>query len=59
MWWAIGIGGMFLYVALTVTVGLITLNNGHGWMFVLGVFFPILWIVGACMQPVKAEVPSR
>jgi hypothetical protein len=28
-----------------------TLRNGHGWMFFLGIFFPILWIFGAFMKP--------
>jgi hypothetical protein len=28
-----------------------TLRNGHGWMFFFGIFFPILWIIGAIMRP--------
>jgi hypothetical protein len=28
-----------------------TLRNHHGVMFVLGIFFPILWIIGAVMSP--------
>jgi hypothetical protein len=35
MWWAIGIGGIFLYVLVAFTLGLMTLRNGHGWMFFL------------------------
>ncbi len=31
-------------------LGLTTLRNGHGWLF-FGIFFPILWIVGAFMAP--------
>ncbi len=58
MWWAVGIGGIFLYVVLAVTLGLMTLNNGHGWMFVFGVFFPILWIVGALMEAPNTEAPT-
>jgi hypothetical protein len=27
-----------------------TLRNGHGWMFFLGIFFPFLWIIGAIMR---------
>ena len=51
MWWGIGIGGAFLYFILAFTLGLMTLRNGHGWMFVFGIFFPILWIFGAFMRP--------
>jgi hypothetical protein len=51
MWWGIGIGGAILYFALVFTLGLMTLRNGHGWMFFFGIFFPILWIFGAIMRP--------
>lgn len=50
MWWAIGIGGFF-YVVLLVTLGLMTIRNGHGWMFFFGLFFPLLWVFGAFMRP--------
>ena len=35
------------YIALFVWLGLTTLRNGHGWLFFFGIFFPILWSVGA------------
>ena len=38
MWWGIGIGGVFLYVLVAFTLGLMTLRNGHGWMFFFGIF---------------------
>ena len=50
MWWAIGIGGI-VYVILVFTLGLMTLRNGHGWMFFFGIFFPLLWLFGAFMRP--------
>ena len=50
MWWGIGIGGAILYFVLAFTLGLMTLRNGHGWMFFFGIFFPILWIFGAFMK---------
>jgi hypothetical protein len=46
-----GIGGFFLYLLVAFTIGLMTLRNGHGWMFFFGIFFPILWIFGAFMPP--------
>ena len=51
MWWGIGIGAGFLYFILAFTLGLMTLRNGHGWLFFFGIFFPVLWIVGAFMRP--------
>ena len=51
MWWFIGIGGTILYFTLLFTLGLVTLRNGHGWMFLFGIFFPLLWIIGALMEP--------
>lgn len=51
MWWFIGIGGTILYFTLLFTLGLVTLRNGHGWMFFFGIFFPLLWLIGALMEP--------
>jgi hypothetical protein len=51
MWWGIGIGAGILYLLIAITLGLMTLRNGHGWMFFFGIFFPILWIFGAFMKP--------
>ena len=36
-------------------LGLGTLRNGHGWMFFFGIFFPLLWLFGAFMQPKSRE----
>ena len=57
MWWGIGFGGAFLYLILLFTLGLMTLRKGHGWMFFFGIFFPLLWLIGAFMAPTpEAEV---
>ncbi len=53
MLWAIGIGGVFLYVSVLFTFGLVTLGKGRGWLFLFGVFFPVFWLIGAVMQPAK------
>ena len=55
MWWAIGIGGI-VYIILAVTLGVTTLRNGHGWLFFLGIFLPLLWVFGAFMRPSEAAV---
>jgi hypothetical protein len=53
MWWGIGIGGAVLYFILAFALGLMTLRNGHGLMFFLGIFFPFLWLFGAFMRPTE------
>jgi hypothetical protein len=54
MWWGIGFGGL-LYLVLLITLGVMTLRNGHGWMFFFGIFLPIFWIIGAIMRPTPAR----
>ena len=51
MWWGIGGVAVVLWLVLFIWLGLRTLRNGHGWMFFLGIFFPILWIFGALAGP--------
>jgi hypothetical protein len=51
MWWGIGFGGMLLYLVLVFTLGMMTLRNGHALLFWLGIFVPLLWIIGAVMRP--------
>jgi hypothetical protein len=40
-----------IYVACWLYFGLTTFRKGHFWMFWIGFFFPILWIVGALIAP--------
>jgi hypothetical protein len=37
-----------------VTLGVMTFRGGHYWMFWLGFFVPLLWIVGALIEPTAA-----
>jgi len=56
MWWGIGFGGFF-YFLIAFTLGVMTLRNGHGWMFFFGIFLPFFWIIGALLrhpEPVRA-----
>jgi hypothetical protein len=45
------IGGGILYVVLLVTLGILTIRKGHWVMFILGIFLPLFWIIGALMPP--------
>ena len=54
-----------LYIAIFVWLGVTTLRRGHIVLFILGFFFPILWIVGAFVAGPKdvrvaspAETPT-
>ena len=40
-----------LYLMALVSLGLATLRNGHTGLFWFGIIFPVLWVVGALMQP--------
>ena len=42
------IGGI-LYFILLVTLGIITIREGHWVMFIIGIFIPLFWIIGALM----------
>ena len=40
-----------LYLTMLFVLGMTTLRNGHVVLFWVGIFFPVLWIVGALMAP--------
>jgi hypothetical protein len=50
MWFGIGFG-IFLYIVVAFTLGLMTLRKGHWVMFLIGIFFPLFWIIGALIPP--------
>jgi hypothetical protein len=40
-----------VYVVLLISLGVATLRKGHVVLFIFGIFFPVLWIVGALIGP--------
>jgi ABC-type multidrug transport system permease subunit len=50
MWIGLGI----LYVILLVTLGIMALRKGHWVMFILGIFLPLFWLIGAMIAPTEA-----
>lgn len=40
-----------IYVVLLITLGLMSLRKGHWVMFIIGIFFPIFWLIGALLPP--------
>jgi hypothetical protein len=47
------IGLAVLYLVLLITLGVMTLRKGHWVMFIIGIFFPLLWIIGAVIPPAR------
>jgi hypothetical protein len=42
------IGGV-LYFVLLITLGIMSIRKGHWVMFIVGIFIPLFWIIGALM----------
>lgn len=38
-----------LYVILMISLGIFSLRKGHWVMFIIGIFFPIFWLIGAIL----------
>jgi len=47
LWIVLGI----LCVVCWIFLGLATFRRGHYWLFFIGFFFPLLWIIGALIAP--------
>jgi hypothetical protein len=43
-----------LWFVLFVTLGIMSIRKGHWVMFIIGIFVPFFWIVGAVMPRVRA-----
>jgi hypothetical protein len=43
-----------IYLVLLVTLGIMSLRKGHWVMFLIGIIFPILWLIGAIMPARRA-----
>jgi hypothetical protein len=56
MWWYLGGLGAFIYFVLLFMLGLTCLRKGHWVMFILGIFLPLFWIIGAVMPPARPQM---
>ena len=43
--------GGILYIVLLLTLGLMSIRKGHWVMFIIGIIFPLFWLIGALMPP--------
>jgi ABC-type multidrug transport system permease subunit len=44
-----------IWLLLFVFLGIKTPTNGHWVIFLFGIFFPLLWLIGALMPDHRAE----
>ena len=44
-----------IYFVLLVVIGITSLRKGHWIMFIIGIFIPLFWIIGAVMPPVERD----
>jgi len=49
----LGTGLGILYLVLLLVLGLTAIKKGHWIMFIIGIFIPLFWIIGALMPPVR------
>jgi hypothetical protein len=38
-----------LYFILLVTLGIMSIRKGHWVMFIMGIFIPLFWLIGALL----------
>ena len=43
------ITGSNIYFILVVTLGVMSIRKGHWVMFIIGLFLPFFWLIGALM----------
>ncbi|HXX89658.1 MAG TPA: hypothetical protein VEI83_05475 [Acidimicrobiales bacterium] len=43
------VGGGVIYLVLMVTLGIMSVRKGHWVMFLVGIFIPIFWLIGALL----------
>jgi ATP/ADP translocase len=43
-----------LYLTALIVLGVSTLRKGHWFMFIIGIFMPLFWIIGALIPPTGA-----
>jgi hypothetical protein len=50
-----GAGVLFgaIYVVLLITLGILSIRKGHWVMFIIGIFIPLFWIIGAMLPPTR------
>jgi hypothetical protein len=53
VWWYGGGIALFFYFVLMLTLGLVTIRKGHWVMFIVGIFLPFFWFIGALIPATR------
>ena len=48
-----------LYVLALLSLGIATLRKGHTVLFWVGIFLPLLWIIGAFLEPTEKAIAAH
>ena len=48
-----GVGA--IYLVLMITLGVLCIRKGHWVMFIIGIFIPLFWLIGAILPPTVAR----
>jgi hypothetical protein len=51
--WFFWSGLAIIYLVLLFTVCALTFRKGHTVLGIVGIFFPILWLIGAALPPTE------
>jgi len=54
--WFLSVILFAIYITCIFTVAVITFRNGHWILGILGIFFPVFWLIGAILPPTSAAV---
>lgn len=52
----VGLG--VLYFILLLVLGLMSIKKGHWIMFLIGIFLPVFWLIGALLPPTRSSSSS-
>jgi hypothetical protein len=47
------VGFGILYLVLLVVLGITAIKKGHWIMFLIGIFIPLFWLIGALLPPTE------
>ena len=48
-----------IYLVCIFTVAGLTFRNGHWILGILGIFFPVFWLIGAILPPTKEALVTE
>ena len=48
-----------IYLVCIFTVAVMTFRNGHWILGILGIFFPVFWLIGAILPPTKEALVTE